>query len=341
MKAAIFRQNGPPDVVEIADVPIPEPGSGQVRVAVAASSLNHLDLWVRRGIPNGPPLPHIGGSDVAGVVDAVGSGVDAGIVGARVVVDPSLDYDWYEGDERGAHHPEHTFRLIGEHVPGGFAERVVVPQANLVVLPKQVTFETAAAAGLVFVTAWRGLITRGGLLAGERVLVTGASGGVGTAAVQIAHRAGATVFAVTSGAANVERVRALGADVVYDRSSSDFSRDLWKDTRKRGVHLVLDSVGEPVWEACVRSLAVSGRLVTYGATGGPQAKTDLRRVFWKQLSLLGTTMGTPAEFRAVMQLVFEGELAPVVHEVMPLDETRRAHELLEAGSVFGKIVLVP
>jgi NADPH:quinone reductase-like Zn-dependent oxidoreductase len=341
MKAAIVRQNGPPDVVEIADVPTPEPGPGQVRVAVKASSLNHLDLWVRRGIPNGPSLPHIGGSDVAGVVEAAGPGVDAGIVGERIVVDPSLDYDWYEGADRGDLFPERPFRLIGEHVSGGFAERVVVPEANLVGLPAHVSFENAAAAGLVFVTAWRGLITRGGLRAGERVLVTGASGGVGTAAVQIAHHAGATVFAVTSGADSVERVRALGADVVYDRSAGDFSRDLWKDTRKRGVHLVLDSVGEPLWETCVRSLAVGGRLVTYGATAGHQAKTDLRRVFWKQLSLLGTTMGTPAEFRAVMRLVFEGELAPVIHQVMPLADARRAHELLEAGNAFGKVVVVP
>jgi NADPH:quinone reductase-like Zn-dependent oxidoreductase len=341
MKAALFRQNGPPDVVEITDVPTPDPGPGQVRVAVRASSLNHLDLWVRRGIPNGPPLPHIGGSDVAGIVDAAGPGVEDGIVGTRVVVDPSLDYDWYEGEDRGEGFSENAFRLIGEHVRGGFAEQVVVPAANLVGLPTHVPFETAAAAGLVFVTAWRGLIGRGGLRAGERVLVTGASGGVGTAAVQIAQRAGAEVFAVTSGAANVERVRALGADVVYDRSTTDFSRELWKDTRKRGVHLVLDSVREPLWEACVRSLAVCGRLVTCGATAGPQAKTDLRRVFWKQLSVLGTTMGTPAEFRAVMRLVFEGMLKPVVHEVLPLDAARRAHEMLEAGRVFGKIVLVP
>jgi NADPH:quinone reductase-like Zn-dependent oxidoreductase len=328
-------------VVRIAEVATPEPGVGEVRVRVKASSLNHVDLWVRRGLPAGPPLPHIGGSDIAGVVEAVRPGGDESLVGSRVVVDPSLDYDWYDGVERADGRPERTFRLIGEHTDGGFAEQAVVPEANLLRLPDGVPFETAAAAGLVFVTAWRGLLTRGALRAGERVLVTGASGGVGTAAVQIAHRAGATVYAVTSGADNVQKARALGADVVYDRTTSDFSRELWKDTGKKGVHLVFDSVGAPLWEANVRSLAVSGRLVTCGATAGPHAATDVRRLFWKQLSILGTTMGTPAEFREVMRLVFEGKLAPVIQEVMPLSEARRAHEMLEAGRVFGKLVLVP
>lgn len=340
MKAAIVSAHGGPEVVRIADVSEPQPGPGEARVAVKASSLNHLDLWVRRGLPHGPPLPHIGGSDVAGVVDAVGAGVDRALAGTRVVVDPSLDYDWYEGRE-GEGTAERPFRLIGEHTNGGLAEKVVVPAANLLELPDAVPFETAAAAALVFVTAWRGLITRGGLRAGERVLVTGASGGVGTAALEIARWRGATVFAVTNGKEKSERVRALGADFVYDRTAGDFSRELWKDTGKRGVHVVLDSVGEPLWESTVRSLAVSGRLVSYGATAGPHAKTDLRRLFWRQLSILGSTMGTPAEFREVMGLVFRGELKPVIHEVMPLEQARRAHEMLEAGEVFGKLVLVP
>jgi len=341
MKAAIFSEFGGPEVVRLADVPTPEPGPGEVRVAVRAAAMNHLDLWVRRGIPIETTMPHIGGTDLAGVVDAVGPGVDPALVGVRVVVDPSLDYDWYDGEPQGAAFPERPFRVIGEHTDGGFAEYAVVPAANLLEVPAHVSFEAAAAAALVFVTAWHGLLARGGLSAGERVLVVGASGGVGSAAVQVARLAGARVYAVTSGPENVERVRALGADVVFDRLEGDWARELWQETGKRGVHLVLDSVGEPLWERNVRSLAVQGRLVTYGATSGHASGMDLRRVFWRQLSILGSTMGTPAEFRQVMALVFEGRLRPVIHEVMPLDEARRAHEMLEAGAVFGKLVLVP
>ena len=208
-------------------------------------------------------------------------------------------------------------------------------------IPDAVSFESAAAAALTFITAWHALLGRGGLEPGEAVLVTGASGGVSTAAVQIAKLSGARVYAVTSGPTNVEKVRSLGADTVYDRLEVDFSRELWRDTGKRGVDLIVDSVGEPMWEGCLRSLGVGGRLVTYGGTGGPAVASDVRAIFWKQLSILGTTMGPPEEFRRVMNLVFEGRLRPVIHEVMPLEETRRAHELLEAGEVFGKLVLVP
>jgi NADPH:quinone reductase-like Zn-dependent oxidoreductase len=341
MRAAIFSEHGGPEVVRLADVPVPEPGPGQVRIAVRAASVNHLDLWVRRGLRIETTMPHIGGADVAGVVEAVGPDVDASILGTRVVVDPALDYEWYLSEGRGPAFREPPMRLLGEHVDGGFAQYVVVPARNLLQLPDDFAFEAAAAAGLVFVTAWRGLLSRGGLRAGERVLVTGASGGVGTAAVQIARLAGATVFAVTSGARNVERVRALGAERVYDRLEVEFSAELWKDTGKRGVHLILDSVGQAIWEQNVRSLAVRGRLVTYGATTGGVGSTEIRRLFWKQLSIMGSTMGTPAEYREVMRLVFERRLAPVIHEALPLAEARRAHEMLEAGDVFGKLLLVP
>jgi NADPH:quinone reductase-like Zn-dependent oxidoreductase len=172
-------------------------------------------------------------------------------------------------------------------------------------------------------------------------LVTGASGGVSTAAIQIAKLSGARVYALTSGPANVERVRALGADLVYDRLEVDFSREVWRETAKRGVDLIVDSVGEPLWEGCLRSLAVGGRLVSYGGTGGPAVTSDVRAIFWKQLSILGSTMGPPEDFRRVMNLVFEGRLVPAIQEVLPLEEARRAHELLEAGEVFGKLVLSP
>lgn len=342
MRAAVFSEFGSPDVVRVQDVPVPDPGPGEVRIKVGASSLNHLDLWVRRGLPIETPMPHIGGSDIAGTVDALGAGVTGVADGIRVVVDPSLAYDWYHGQDQGPGFESRSLRLLGEHTQGGFAEYALVPADNLLALPDSVSFEVAAAAGLVFVTAWRGLMTRARLRAGERVLVTGASGGVSTAAIQIAKMAGAQVYAVTSGPENVARVKALGADVVYDRKRvEDFSREIWRDTDKKGVHVALDAVGEAVWPQCLKALGVGGRLVTCGATTGARGVTEIRVVFWKQLSILGTTMGSPAEFREVMRLVFAGRLKPVIHEVMPLTQAARAHEMLEAGGVFGKLVLVP
>ena len=274
-------------------------------------------------------------------ISIIPTGAEHVPVGTRVVVDPSLDYDWYDGDSQGESIERRELRLIGEHTQGGFAEFCTVPAANLLEIPEHVSFDTAGAAGLTFVTAWHGLMVRGGLRAGERVLITGASGGVSTAAIQIARLAGAEVYAVTSGAENVRRVEELGADVVYDRLEVDYGRQLYADTGKRGVHVVLDSVGEATWAANVRALGVRGRLVAYGATTGPKGEADIRLMFWKQVSLLGSTMGSPQDFRAVMGLVFDGKLAPVVQEVMPLEEIRRAHEMLEAGEVFGKLVLTP
>ncbi|MDC0160199.1 zinc-binding dehydrogenase [Gemmatimonadales bacterium] len=341
MRAALFESFGSPAVVEVKKVPIPEPGPGEVRIKVEASAMNHLDLWVRRGLPIEAPMPHIGGSDIAGLVDMAGTGAVGVPLGARVVVDPSLDYDWYEAQDRGPSFNDSPFQIIGEHTQGGFAEYVVVPASNILQVPEHVGSVKAAAAGLVFVTAWRALMTRGRLKLGETVLITGASGGVGTAAIQIARRSGAKVFAVTGGVENVARIQALGADVVYDRFETSFSREIWRDTSKRGVDVVFDTVGEETWPDCLRALSRGGRLVTAGATTGSRGATDVGLVFWKQLEILGSTMGTPAEFRKVMRLVFEGVFDPVIQEVMPLKDARRAHETLEEGNVFGKLVLVP
>lgn len=342
MRAAVFAEFGGPEVVEVrTDVPLPEPGPGEVRLKVEAAAMNHLDLWIRRGLPIETPMPHIGGSDIAGVVQALGAGVEGVPIGTRVVVDPSIGYDWYEVEDGGSVLERPPFRIIGEHTQGGFAEYAVVPASNLMEIPEGFSSARAAAAGLAFVTSWRALITRGGLRAGERVLVTGASGGVGTASVAIAVAAGAKVYAVTSGPENVARLQDMGAHVVYDRKEVDFSRELWRDTGKRGVHLAYDTVGEAIWPECLRSLSVGGRLVTSGATTGARGVTEIRLVFWKQLSIMGSTMGSPAEFRRVMSMVFDGELEPAIHATLPLDEARRAHEMLEGGGVFGKLVLEP
>jgi NADPH:quinone reductase-like Zn-dependent oxidoreductase len=341
MRAAVFSEFGGPDVVGIRKMPVPEPGAGEVRVKVAAAAMNHLDLWVRRGLPIETPMPHIGGSDFAGTVDAVGPGAESVPLGMRVVADPSLRFPWYDGQDRGPSFGELPFQLIGEHTQGGFAEYVVVPADNLLEIPDDFPFTEAAAAGLVFVTAWRALMTRAALTPGESILITGASGGVGTAAIQIAVKAGAKVYAVTHGPDKVRLCQELGAAVVYDRSEVAFSREVWRDTHKKGVQVVFDTVGESVWTECLRSLAPGGRLVTSGATTGSRGITEIRLVFWKQLSILGSTMGSPTEFRRVMRLVFDGSLRAVIHEVMPLTEIRQAHELLESGKVFGKVVLIP
>ncbi len=338
MQAAVFHENGGPEVISVEKMASPLPGPGEVGIRVEASALNHLDLWVRRGLPFEIPMPHIGGSDIAGTVDRTGPGADQSWLGKRVVVDPSLSYQWYELG-RLAPAATEPFTLIGEHTQGGFADFAVVPAANLLEIPDGVESETAAAAALAGVTAWRGLMSRGRLRAGERVLITGASGGVSTMAIQFAKNAGAEVFAVTS-PEYVERVLELGADHAFDRTGA-WSPVLYQKTGKRGVDLCLDSVGEAVWDDLVRSLAVGGRLVSFGATTGASGSVDIRLLFWRQLSILGSTMGTPAEFRAAMHQVFTGAATPPVHEVLPVAQARRAHELLEAGRVFGKIVLKP
>ncbi|MDE2793434.1 MAG: zinc-binding dehydrogenase [Gemmatimonadota bacterium] len=340
MLAAVFHKNGGPEVVRVEEMDVPRPGPAEVRIRVEASAMNHLDLWMRRGLPIEIPMPHIGGSDIVGTVDKLGPGTVRSLLGKRVVVDPSLAYDWY----RLARIPGldmEPFQVIGEHTQGGFAEFAVAPAANVVELPDGFPAATAAAAALAGVTAWRGLMTRGRLREGQRVLITGASGGVSAMAVQFAREAGAEVFAVTSSEENVRRVRRLGAHHVFDRTTTDWGREIHRMTQKAGVDLCLDSVGEAIWPQLLRALAVGGRLVSFGATTGPAGKVDIRLLFWRQLSILGSTMGTPAEFRAAMDMVFRRVVTPPVHAVLPLHEARRAHELLEAGEVFGKLVLDP
>ncbi|HUF51669.1 MAG TPA: alcohol dehydrogenase catalytic domain-containing protein [Longimicrobiales bacterium] len=340
MRAAVFSEFGGADVVAVREVALPEPGAGEVRLQVAAAALNHLDVWVRRGLPIETPMPHIGGADVAGIVDAVGPGVEGVQLEARVIADPSIACGTCEWCRAGDEPLCVQYRILGEHTQGAFAEYVIVPARNLYPVPAGYPLETAAAAPLVFLTAWRGLITRGRLRQGETVLITGASGGVATAAVQIAKHVGARVHAVTT-TDNIERVRALGADTVYDRNAVDFAKEVWRDTDRRGVDVIFDAVGAATWQQNVRAVSRGGRIVVYGATTGPQLETDARVLFWKQADILGTTMSSRREFEHVMQLVFSGALEPVIDVVWPLERAREAHERLEAGHQFGKIVLTP
>jgi NADPH:quinone reductase-like Zn-dependent oxidoreductase len=338
MKAAVFREFGGPEVLRIDDVETPEAGPGQVRIAVRAAALNHLDLWARRGMPD-IPLPHIGGSDIAGVIDRAGEGVEREI-GEPVVVDPGLSCGTCEHCLRGEKPLCARYRIIGEHTDGGFAEFIVVPEANAYGIPERYPFAVSAAAPLPYLTAWRGLVSRAKLAAGESVLITGASGGVAVAAIRIARHIGATVHAITT-TANLERVESLGADSVWDRSDAGHRKSLFEATGRRGVDVVFDSVGRATWHDNIRALARGGRMVVYGATTGHAAETDVRHVFWKQISILGTTMSNRREFEKVMNLVFDGTLEPVVDVVWPLERIREAHERLERGEQFGKVVLEP
>lgn len=342
MKAAIFHAHGPIENLQIAEMPQPEPGLGEVLVRVRAVALNHLDLFVREGLPGlRLALPHIGGSDIAGEVAALGAGVSDCSEGEHVVINPGLWCGQCEWCRMGEESLCVYYRLIGEHVTGGLAEYVVAPAINLVRIPNDYPFEQAAAAPLVFMTAWRALMSQGQLRAGQSVLVMGAGGGVATAAIQIARLAGATVYAASRSEAKRQAARDLGADEVFD-SAGDFAREIWTRTGKRGVDLVLDSVGAATWERSLRCVTKGGRLVVYGATSGPQVQIDLRPLFWKQYAIVGSTMANCAETAAVSRLVFdERRLRPIVDRVLPLDQIQSAHRLLEVGEQFGKIVLIP
>lgn len=341
MRAAIFHSHGTPEVVRIEEVPRPAPAPGEVLVEVRAAGMNHLDLWVRRGIPIETTMPHIGGSDVAGVVAEVGQGVEGWKGGERVVVNPALSCGHCEFCIRGEVSLCPYFRILGEHTNGGFAEYVAAPAAALHRLPDDYPFEKAAALPVSYQTAWRAVISRAAIRAGEDLLVLGASGGTAIACIQVARLAGARVFAVTHGPENVARVRALGADFVYDRNEVDFSRELLRDTANRGVDVVIENVGQATWKQSLRSLAMGGRLVTYGATSGPQGELNLAALFWKQIQVIGTTMASRAEFAAMLAVALRGDLDPVIDSVLPLSDAPTAHERLESAAHFGKIILVP
>jgi NADPH:quinone reductase-like Zn-dependent oxidoreductase len=342
MKAVLFYEHGGPEVLRYEDFPTPEPGPEDVLIQVKAAALNRLDLFVRQGWP-GLKLayPHIPGADAAGVVVAVGERVQDVAPGDRVVVNPTLSCGHCEFCMRGEDQLCADFRLLGEHVRGSYAEYLAVPARNVVKVPDGFPFEEAAAAGLVYVTAWHSLVTLGHVRPGETVLVVGAGGGVNTAYIQIAKLAGATVYVVGSSAEKLERARALGADVLIDRSQEDWSRAVFLKTDKRGVDIVVDNVGQATWFGSIRALRKGGRMLVVGNTSGPKFDLDIRYIFAKHLNIIGSTMGSRSDFATVMGLVFAGKLRSIVDTVMPLSQARAAHERLASQEHFGKIVLVP
>lgn len=342
MRAGLFHQHGGPEVLRVEDVPAPEPGPGEVLVRVKAAALNHLDLWVRDGWDGLKlPLPHIGGSDVAGTVERLGPGVAGVAAGERVAINPGLSCWQCDLCRAGEDSLCKEYRILGEHTAGGFAEFVKVPAANLVRMPAEMKFETAAAAPLASMTAWRAVVTRGRLRAGETLLVIGGGGGVATFAIQIGKLCGARVITTTGTEEKAKRLRDLGADEVVNYKTEDWGKRVWGLTGKRGADLVFDSVGQATFMTSLRCTARGGRIVTCGGTTGQQFELDVRPLYWRGVDILGSTMANRRETEAVLGLVWQGRLRPVVDRVLPLARLREAHELLERSEQFGKVVLAP
>jgi NADPH:quinone reductase-like Zn-dependent oxidoreductase len=340
MKAVFFEKHGGNDVLQYGDRPDPEPRPGEVRIALRASALNHLDIFVRDGIP-GVPLPQIPGGDGAGVVDRLGQGVSGLAPGDRVLIQPGLYDATCEFCRAGEQSLCVRFQILGEHVPGTLAEFVVVPERNVFPIPSGFSFARAAAFPLAYQTAWRMVVGRAAVRPGETVLVHGAGGGVAGAAIEIALLVGARVLATTSGDEKVARLRESGVELAIDYRKEDVLAAVRAHTAKRGVDVIVDSVGESTWMTSLKAAARGGRIVTCGATSGPNPKEEIRQIFWKHLSILGSTMANDQEFRALYSSVASGRLKPRVDRVFPLSQAREAFAYMEEGRQNGKIVLVP
>jgi NADPH:quinone reductase-like Zn-dependent oxidoreductase len=342
MEAVVIREHGGPEVLRHELVPRPDPGPGEVRVRVAAVALNHLDLWVRKG---GPAFkleyPHLLGSDIAGVVDAVGAGVDVGLVGTRTVVSPGVSCGHCAACHAGADNLCRHYRILGEHTTGGYAAHVVVPRGNLAPYPGSLSFPEAAASILPFLTAWQMLVRKAHVEPGQIVLVHGAGSGVGVAAIQIARLHGARVIATAGSADKCARARSLGADHAIDYNAEDFVAETRRLTDRRGVDVVFEHIGGDTFAKSIRAVRNGGRIVTCGATSGHAPAIDLRHVFFRQIAILGSTMGSKGDLFAVLDHVAAGRLRPIVHAILPLARAADAHRILEARQAFGKVVLQP
>jgi NADPH:quinone reductase-like Zn-dependent oxidoreductase len=315
VKAVRIHEDGGPDVLRYEDAPDPRPGPGEVLVELRAASLNHLDLWVRKGLPS-VPKPRILGADGAGVI----AGTDE-----RVVINPAIEHDG-------------RITVVGEHSDGTHAELIAVPRSQVYPVPDELSFEEAAAFPLVFETAYRMLATKAQLAEGEWVLIWGIGGGVATASLAIAKALGARAVVTSSSDAKLARARELGADATVNHETEDVVAAV-KDVTGGGAHVVVDDVGEATWAKTLNAARADGRICVCGATTGPNPPAQLHRIWWKQLTIYGSTMGTRADFEAVYDLVATGRVRPVVDEVFPLSDAAAAHERLERGEQLGKIVL--
>ena len=342
MKALYFKEHGDLDVIQYGDVADPKPGVGEVLVRVRACAINHLDIWVRRGWPGLKlEMPHWCGADVAGEIIELGEGVSGWEIGQRVVVDPGINILEDEFTRRGEFTLSPGYLVLGEQVRGGAAEYLAIPARNLAIMPEDLDYPEAAAPLLVSLAAWRMLIHQTKLRAGESVLIVGAGGGVNSMAIQIAKLAGAKVYVVAGNKEKADRALELGADTILDRSKVDWVREIYKLTDKRGVDVVVDNVGQATINNSMKAAVRGGRIVILGNTSGPLAEIDIRFIFGKQISLIGSTMGTHHDFREVTTLLWNGKLRPVIDCVMPLSNGKEAYAILERGEQFGKIVLKP
>ena len=323
MKAVRIHEDGGPEVLRYEDVEDPTPGPGEVLIGLRAASLNHLDLWLRRGLPS-VPKPRILGADGAGVVVALGEGTNRFAEGDEVVLNPGLD--------EGA-------RIVGEHMDGTHAELIALPADYVYPLPDGVSLEEAAAFPLVFETVYRMLVTRACLREGEWVLVWGIGGGIGTASLQIAKALGANVVATSGSGEKLARARDLGADAVVNHAEEDVADAVRQATGGHGADVVVEHVGEATWKTSLQVAAPGARIAVCGATSGPNPPANLHRIWWKQLTVLGSTMGTRADFEGAYELVASGRARPIVDRVFPLAEAAEAHRYLEEGRQLGKVVL--
>jgi NADPH:quinone reductase-like Zn-dependent oxidoreductase len=342
MKATIFKQHGGPEVLEYTDVPDPTNRANEVLVEVKACALNHLDVFVRNGLPGiAIPLPHILGCDVSGVVREVGELVNWVKPGDEVMVQPGGSCGHCEACLSGQDNLCREYDMIGYRRDGGYAELVAVPGVNIIPKPAQLSWEEAAALPLVTVTAWHMLVTRANVQPGEDVLIHAAGSGVGSIAIQIAKLRGARVITTASSDEKLAKAREFGADQTINYSRDDWPKEVRRLTERRGVDVVVEHTGAATWPGSISSLKNNGRLVTCGATSGFDAHTDLRQVFYRHLTLLGSFMGSKAELLEAMKFVAQGKIRAVVDRVFPLSDAREAHELMENRGQFGKIVLRP
>jgi NADPH:quinone reductase-like Zn-dependent oxidoreductase len=342
MKAVLIREHGGPDVLRYEEVATPTPGANEVLIEVHAASINHIDIWARKGLPSVRfPLPLIPGCDAAGIVREVGKDVTTVKIGTRVVINPGISCGRCEFCSAGHGSQCVRFTMVGEQRNGSYAQFLAVPEHIVLPIPDDVSFEKSAAAALVYLTAWSMLIGKARLKPGEDVLILGVGGCVGVAALQIAKLAGCRVYAAAGSEAKLEKARLLGADVLINYSTCEFDSKIRELTGRRGVDVVVDYIGAETWVRSLRSVRKGGKLVTCGATTGYAPQTDLRQIFYRQLQIFGSTMGSPREFSDVMQCVFRGDLDPIIDRVLPLDQARAGHEAIEARAVFGKIILSP
>jgi NADPH:quinone reductase-like Zn-dependent oxidoreductase len=342
MKAVIFKQHGGPDVLEQTDVPEPTIKANEVLVEVRACALNHLDVWVRAGLPNVKiPLPHILGDDIAGVVREVGELVSWTKPGDEVVLHPGVSCGHCEMCLRGQDNFCAEYDIIGYRRDGGYAQFVAVPGINVIPKPKNISWEESAALPLVTLTAWHMLVTRARLQPGEEVLIHAAGSGVGSIAIQIAKLRGARVIATAGSDEKLEKAKELGADEVINYTQADWPKEVKRLTDRHGVDVVVEHTGAETWPGSIAALKSGGRLVTCGATSGFDARTDIRQIFYRQLTILGSFMGAKAELLEAMKFVANGAIRAVVDQSMPFAEARRAHELMEDRAQFGKLVLLP